>query len=70
VRRELRHDAWPFVRWMRALVVRSPLVVESRGPRGEAQKSHWTTVMAITSPRPIALKVMAYRVWGVAGASP
>jgi len=34
----------------------APLVVESRGPNGEAQKSHWTTVVALASERP--LKVM------------
>ena len=29
------------------------IVVESRGPRGEAQKSHWQTVLALLAPRPV-----------------
>ncbi|KAG8465117.1 hypothetical protein KFE25_012480 [Diacronema lutheri] len=32
------------------------IFVESRGPHGEAQKSHWTTVVALLSARPVALK--------------
>jgi hypothetical protein len=31
----------------------APLVVESRGPSGEAQKSHWTTVVALACARPL-----------------
>lgn len=29
------------------------IVVESRGPRGEGQKSHWQTVLALLAPRPV-----------------
>lgn len=32
------------------------LFVESRGPKGEAQKSHWTTAVALLSARPVPLK--------------
>ena len=32
------------------------LVVESRGPGGEHQKSHWQTVLAVMHPRPWALE--------------
>lgn len=32
------------------------LIVESRGPKGEHQKSHWQTVLSVMSPRPWALQ--------------
>jgi len=40
--------------WPR-LVLDDDIVVESRGPRGEAQQSHWQTVLPLTSARPVAV---------------
>ena len=31
------------------------LVVESRGPRGEHQKSHWQTVLPLMASRPVSV---------------
>mmetsp|Transcript_109792 Transcript_109792/g.173457 ORF Transcript_109792/g.173457 Transcript_109792/m.173457 type:complete len:86 (+) Transcript_109792:143-400(+) len=32
------------------------LIVDSRGPNGEPQKSHWQTVLPILSTRPVDIK--------------
>ncbi|CAK0802847.1 unnamed protein product [Prorocentrum cordatum] len=37
------------------------IVVESRGPRGEHQKSHWQTLLSLTTPVPAAVKARGCR---------
>ena len=40
--------------WPRLILdPKGDIVVESRGPRGEGQKSHWQTVLALLAPRPV-----------------
>jgi hypothetical protein len=55
---ELSRSLSGFAFWPRLLLdPEGTIAVESRGRNGEARKSHWQTVLAITSDRPVEVNV-------------